>query len=105
MLRSGKTLGSLVAVAVVAACALAMPASSLAASSVGIRGTVACPSGMPVVGVWVASSGGGSGFASLERVPGCNHDRQVQPYVLDEPPLNDLPQRRMRRHAGELGLI
>ena len=43
-----------------------------AASTVGVRGTVACPSGKPVVGVWVASSGGGSGYASWSAYPGAS---------------------------------
>lgn len=43
-----------------------------AASAVAIRGTVACPSGMPVVGVWVESSGGGSGFAGWTAYPGAS---------------------------------
>lgn len=46
--------------------------ASAAPATVHLRGTVACPSGRPVVGVWVQSSGGGSGFANWSRYPGAS---------------------------------
>lgn len=39
---------------------------SAEAAPVTVSGTVLCPTGMPVVGVWVQSSGGGSRFAKRE---------------------------------------
>jgi hypothetical protein len=59
-----------IALLVTIACATAMQLPAQAASKVGIRGTVACPSGKVVVGVWVESSGGGSGFAAWSAYPG-----------------------------------
>src|SRR5690348_3319948 len=41
-----------------------------AAATITISGTVACDYGHAVEGVWVQSSGGGSGFASWQAVPG-----------------------------------
>ncbi|HEY6731028.1 MAG TPA: CHAP domain-containing protein [Solirubrobacterales bacterium] len=52
---------------------LAIAVSSLpanAAAAITISGTVRCPSGAKVVGVWVQSSGGGSKFASRSGYPG-----------------------------------
>lgn len=45
-------------------------AASQATVTYRIRGTVACPSGQPVVGVWMQSSGGGSGFMTWTAYPG-----------------------------------
>lgn len=53
---------------------LAVSASAAsAATSYQIRGTVVCPSGQSVVGVWVNSSGGGSGWAGWTPYPGRPH--------------------------------
>jgi len=61
------------ALGLVASFVLALAASSLpadAAATITISGTVRCPSGAKVVGVWVQSSGGGSRFASRWGYPG-----------------------------------
>ncbi|HET8813953.1 MAG TPA: CHAP domain-containing protein [Solirubrobacterales bacterium] len=57
------------ALAAVAACALSLSAAVADAAAITINGTVRCPSGTPVVGVWVQSSGGGSGFADRRAYP------------------------------------
>lgn len=57
----------------VATFVLAIVASSLpanAAAAITISGTVRCPAGAKVVGVWVQSSGGGSRFATRWGFPG-----------------------------------
>lgn len=63
--------GAMIVALVVATTALiattATPAA--AASTISVRGTVACPSGMPVAGVWLQSSGGGSNFATWTAYP------------------------------------
>lgn len=61
------------AIGVVASFVLALAASSLpanAAAAITISGTVRCPSGAKVTGVWVQSSGGGSRFAGRWGYPG-----------------------------------
>jgi len=44
--------------------------ASASAAAITISGTVRCPSGAAVVGIWVQSSGGGSRFASRWGYPG-----------------------------------
>jgi len=44
----------------------AAPAS---AATISVSGTVSCDGGNAVVGVWIQSSGGGSGFAAWTRLP------------------------------------
>ena len=46
------------------------PGPASAAGTVTVRGTVVCNSGRPVVGVWVNSSGGGSGLSKFTPMPG-----------------------------------
>lgn len=48
-------------------------ASASAAVNYQIRGSVVCSDGQPVVGVWMESSGGGSGWAGWTRYPGRPH--------------------------------
>lgn len=50
--------------------ALLSQASPAQAASVTVSGTVRCPSGAAVAGVWVQSTGGGSKFASRWAQPG-----------------------------------
>jgi surface antigen len=56
-----------IATGVFAAGVVATPAL---AAAVSVDGTVACEGGRAVVGVWVESSGGGSGFAGWQAQPG-----------------------------------
>jgi surface antigen len=44
--------------------------SASAAATITFRGTAVCNSGRPVVGVWLASSGGGAGWANWAPMPG-----------------------------------
>lgn len=67
------TLRKIVAVVLAIAFTVALAQPATAATTYSIRGTVVCPSGLPVVGVWMQSSGGGSGFASWTRYPGRSH--------------------------------
>lgn len=52
--------------------AILLPAAPASASSitVPVRGMVSCKSHRTVVGIWIRSSNGGSGFASFTRLPG-----------------------------------
>lgn len=46
------------------------------AAGAGVSGVVVCASGQQVVGVWVDSPAGGSGFANFSRQPGAPHVAQ-----------------------------
>jgi surface antigen len=43
------------------------------ATTITVRGTVICASGRTVVGVWIQSSAGGSGWATFTKLPGRPH--------------------------------
>jgi hypothetical protein len=51
---------------------LSASASSSTTATYRVYGTVACPSAMPVVGVWMRSTGGGSQFLSWTPYPGAS---------------------------------
>lgn len=55
---------AVLSLAAIAMCLLAAPLSASAATSMLIRGTVACSGGQPAVGVWIESSAGGSEWAN-----------------------------------------
>ncbi|WP_343909913.1 hypothetical protein [Nocardioides aquiterrae] len=75
MKRSSRIAGIFVLATILAIFALATPPAANAAS-VSVSGTVACRNGLPVVGVWVNSTGGGSKFAGWTR-------RSGMPWVAD----------------------
>lgn len=52
---------------------LAGPSGTASAASARLYGTVTCPSGKAVVGVWVESSAGGSRWAPWTAFPGVPH--------------------------------
>lgn len=64
---------AMLAFACAAATILAFPAAGGAATKLYLRGAVVCPKNAPVVGVWVASSGGGSGWAAYTAYPGTKY--------------------------------
>lgn len=66
----GRIVGMSVALISVAAAGVLLAPSASASGTITFRGTVVCNSGRPVVGVWLASSGGGSGWASWSSMPG-----------------------------------
>jgi surface antigen len=51
-------------VLVVAIATLAVPVASASAATYTVKGTVVCPSGQAVTGIWVRSSAGGADFAT-----------------------------------------
>ena len=65
-----RSLRQLLLVVLMAAGLLLSPTLSSAAgaaTNVQVRGVVSCPQGQQVVGIYIKSSGGGSGFATFDR--------------------------------------